>query len=90
MNKGDLIDAMAQDANISKSEAGAALDSFINNISQALKKGDKIALTGFGTFSASERAARTGRNPKTGEAIQISAKTVAKFKAGKGLTDSLN
>jgi len=90
MNKGDLIDAMAQDANISKSEAGAALDSFISNVTEALKKGDKIALTGFGTFSASERAARTGRNPKTGEAIQISAKTVAKFKAGKGLTDSLN
>lgn len=90
MNKGALIDAIAQDANISKSEAGAALESFINNVSQALKKGDKIALAGFGTFSTSNRAARTGRNPKTGEAIEISARTVAKFKAGKGLTDSLN
>ncbi|HKJ39829.1 MAG TPA: HU family DNA-binding protein [Anaerolineales bacterium] len=90
MNKGELIEAMAQDANISKTEAGAALESFINNVSEALKKDEKVALTGFGTFSASNRAARTGRNPKTGEAIEISAKTVAKFKAGKGLTDSLN
>jgi len=90
MNKGKLIEAMAQDANISKAQAGDALESFINHVSQTLKKGDKIALTGFGTFSSSERAARTGRNPKTGEAIEISAKTVAKFKAGKGLTDSLN
>jgi DNA-binding protein HU-beta len=90
MNKAELIDAMAKDANISKAQAGAALDSFINNVTKALKGGDKLSLVGFGTFSASRRAARAGRNPQTGETIQIAAKNVAKFKAGKGLSDALN
>lgn len=90
MNKGELINAMANDAGISKAQAGAALDSFVNNVTKALKKGDKATIVGFGTFSASKRAARTGRNPQTGETIQISAKTVAKFKPGKGLGEALN
>ena len=90
MNKGELIEAMAMDANISKSQAGAALDSFINHVTSALKKGDKVTIVGFGTFSTSKRAARTGRNPQTGATIQISAKTVTKFKPGKALSDSLN
>jgi DNA-binding protein HU-beta len=90
MNKSELIAAMAKDADISKAKAGLALESFVNNVTEALKKGDKVSLIGFGTFSTSERAARTGRNPQTGAEIQIAAKTVAKFKPGKGLSDSLN
>jgi DNA-binding protein HU-beta len=90
MNKAELINAMAEDANISKAQAGAALDSFINSVTKALKGGDKLSLVGFGTFSANKRAARTGRNPQTGASIQIAAKNVAKFKAGKGLSDALN
>ena len=90
MNKSDLIDAMAKDANISKAQAGAALDSFINSVTNALKDGDKVSLVGFGTFSVSKRAARTGRNPQTGAEIQIAAKNVAKFKPGKGLGDAIN
>ena len=90
MNKGDLVEAMASDAGISKSQAQLALNSFIENVTNTLQKGEKASLVGFGTFSSSRRAARTGRNPQTGAEIQIAAKTVAKFKAGKGLTDSLN
>jgi DNA-binding protein HU-beta len=90
MNKGDLINAIAEGANISKAQAGEALESFINSVTSTLKSDKKVAIAGFGTFSASKRAARTGRNPQTGESIQISAKTVAKFKAGKGLSDALN
>jgi DNA-binding protein HU-beta len=90
MNKGDLINAIAEGANISKAQAGEALESFINSVTNTLKSDKKVAIAGFGTFSASKRAARTGRNPQTGESIQISAKTVAKFKAGKGLSDALN
>ena len=81
MNKSDLIDAMAADAGISKVAAKAALESFTGNVTSALKGGDKVALVGFGTFSVSNRAARTGRNPQTGKTIQIAAKNVAKFKA---------
>jgi len=90
VNKGDLIDAIAKDADISKAQAEKALESFVNNVTNALKNDKKVSLVGFGTFSASKRAARTGRNPQTGAEIQISAKTVAKFKAGKGLADALN
>jgi DNA-binding protein HU-beta len=85
MNKSDLIDAMAADAGISKVAAKSALESFIR-----LKKGDKVALVGFGTFSVSNRAARSGRNPQTGKTIQIAAKNVAKFKAGAGLSEAVN
>jgi DNA-binding protein HU-beta len=90
MNKSDLIDAMAADAGISKVAAKAALESFTSNITLSLQKKEKVALVGFGTFSVSERAARSGRNPQTGATIQIAAKNVAKFKAGAGLSDAVN
>ncbi len=80
MNKAELIDAMATDANLSKADAKRALESLTSNVASALKKGDKVALIGFGTFSISARAARTGRNPQTGATIQIQAKEVANFK----------
>ncbi|HVV03263.1 MAG TPA: HU family DNA-binding protein [Puia sp.] len=85
MNKAELIDKIAADAEISKKEANAVLDSFTEAIAKTLKKGDKVTLVGFGTFSVSKRAARTGRNPQTGATIKIKAKKVAKFKAGKEL-----
>ncbi|MDY0779249.1 HU family DNA-binding protein [Tenacibaculum sp. IB213877] len=90
MNKSDLIDAMAADAGISKAAAKAALDSLTGNVTKALKKGDKVALVGWGTWSVSKRSARTGRNPQTGKEIKIAAKNVVKFKAGAGLSDSVN
>ncbi|MGB0892515.1 MAG: HU family DNA-binding protein [Flavobacteriaceae bacterium] len=90
MNKSDLIDAMAADAGISKAAAKAALDSLTNNVTGSLKKGNKVALVGWGTWSVSKRAARTGRNPQTGAAIKIAAKNVVKFKAGAGLSNEVN
>ncbi|MFA5619538.1 MAG: HU family DNA-binding protein [Weeksellaceae bacterium] len=90
MNKTELIDAMAADAGISKAAAKKALDSFTDNVTKTLKKGDKISLVGFGTFSTSKRNARTGRNPQTGASMKIAAKTVAKFKAGAGLAEAVN
>ncbi len=90
MNKSDLIDAMAADAGISKAAAKAALDSLTANVTNTLKKGGKVALVGWGTWSVSKRAARTGRNPQTGKEIKIAAKNVVKFKAGAGLSDSVN
>ncbi len=90
MNKSDLIDAMAADAGISKASAKLALDSLTSNVTKSLKTGTKVALVGWGTWSVSERAARTGRNPQTGKEIQIAAKNVVKFKAGAGLSDSVN
>ncbi|MEX6625547.1 HU family DNA-binding protein [Tenacibaculum pacificus] len=90
MNKSDLIDAMAADAGISKASAKLALDSLTSNVTTSLKEGNKVALVGWGTWSVSERAARTGRNPQTGKEIQIAAKNVVKFKAGAGLSDSVN
>ena len=89
MNKADLIDKIAADASITKTAAGAALDSLIDNITSALKKGQKVTLVGFGTFDVSERKARVGRNPRTGEAITIAARRVAKFSAGKALKDAV-
>lgn len=89
MNKADLIDAMAEDAGISKAAAKKALDSFTDNVTGALAKGNRVSLVGFGTFSTSERSAREGRNPQTGKKIQIPAKTVAKFKAGSELSSKL-
>ena len=89
MNKGELVDAIAKDAGLSKADAGKALNAFVDNVTGSLKKGNSIQLIGFGTFSISERAARTGRNPQTGAAIQIAAKKVAKFKAGKALADTV-
>ena len=89
MNKSELIEAIASGAKISKADAGRALDATISAISKTLKKGDKITLVGFGTFSTSKRAARTGRNPRTGKAIKIAAKKVARFKAGAALAKAV-
>lgn len=89
MNKGDLIAKIADDASISKAQAKDALDSFIDATSSTLKKGNKVTLVGFGTFSVAERAARTGRNPQTGKEIKIAAKKVVKFKVGKELADTV-
>ena len=86
MNKAELIDAMANGANISKSDAKKALDAFVTATGDALKAGDRVALVGFGSFSVSTRAARKGRNPQTGKEINIAAKKVVKFKAGADLT----
>ena len=90
MNKSELIDAIASEADISKASAGRALDSVINSITGALSNGDSVSLVGFGTFSVKQRAARTGRNPQTGATIQIKAATVPGFKAGKALKDAVN
>ncbi len=85
MNKGQLIDAIASEAKITKANATRALDAFINATSKTLRKGDKVTLVGFGTFSVVKRAARTGRNPQTGKEIKIASRRVAKFKAGTDL-----
>ncbi len=90
MNKSDLIEAMAADAGISKAAAGKALDSMMENVKGALKKGDKLSLVGFGSFSTAARAARDGRNPQTGATIKIAARTVVKFKPGSELKDAVN
>ncbi len=86
MNKAELIAKIAEDAGITKTQAGATLNSFTEAVAKTLKKGDKVTLVGFGTFSVSKRAARNGRNPQTGATIKIKAKKVAKFKAGKELS----
>jgi DNA-binding protein HU-beta len=86
MNKAELIEAMASDAGLSKADAKKALDAFVNTTTKALKKGDRVALVGFGSFSVSSRAARKGRNPQTGKEINIKAKKVVKFKAGADLS----
>lgn len=83
MNKAELVDKLAKDAALTKVQANDALDSFTNNVVSALKKGDRVTLVGFGTFSVSDRAARNGRNPQTGEVIKIKARKVPRFKAGK-------
>jgi DNA-binding protein HU-beta len=86
MNKAELIDAIAANAELSKVDAKKALDAFIGATTVALKKGDRVALVGFGSFSVSSRAARKGRNPQTGKEIKIAAKKVVKFKAGSELS----
>ncbi len=90
MNKSELIDHVAQDAGISKVDAGRAIDALIETVKQSLKKGEDVTLVGFGTFTVGERAARSGRNPQTGETIAIEAAKVPKFRAGKALKDGLN
>jgi DNA-binding protein HU-beta len=90
MNKAELIEAMASDAGLSKADAKKALDAFVNTTTKSLKKGDRVALVGFGSFSVSKRAARKGRNPQTGKEINIKAKNVVKFKAGAELSDKVN
>jgi DNA-binding protein HU-beta len=89
MNKSELIEAIAASAQLSKADAGRALDGFTAAITQALQAGDAVSLIGFGTFSVKERAARKGRNPKTGQEIDIAASKVPDFKAGKGLKDAI-
>ncbi len=89
MNKSDLIDAMAADAGISKAAAKAALESLTNNVTSTLKEGGKVALVGWGTWSVSERAARTGRNPQSDKEIQHAAKKVVNFKPGATLSHSV-
>lgn len=90
MNKSDLIDGMAEDAGITKAAAKKALESFLGNVEGSLKRGNRVSLVGFGSWSVSRRAAREGRNPQTGNTIQIAAKNVVKFKAGSDLADSVN
>jgi len=90
VNKSDLVDAIAKSSEISKAAAARALDSTIDTIKKALKKGDTVSLVGFGTFKVGKRAARNGRNPRTGATIKIKAAKVPKFSAGKGLKDAVN
>ena len=90
MNKSDLVDAIADSARLSKADAGRALDALVDTVTGALKNGDAVSLVGFGTFSVRDRAARTGRNPRTGETIQIKASKNPAFKAGKALKDAVN
>lgn len=89
MNKADLIAKVSDDAGITKTQANAALDSFVEAVTKTLKGGGKVTLVGFGTFSISKRSARNGRNPQTGEVIKIKARKVARFKAGKELASKL-
>ena len=89
MNKAELIAKIAEDAGITKTQANLTVDAFVDAVTKTLKKGDKVTLVGFGTFSVSKRAARNGRNPQTGAVIKIKAKKVAKFKAGKELSGKL-
>jgi DNA-binding protein HU-beta len=90
VNKSELIDAIADSADISKAAAGRALDAAVEAVKKALKKNDMVTLVGFGTFYVGKRAARTGRNPRTGASIKIKAAKVPKFRAGKGLKDAIN
>ena len=90
MNKSELVEAIADSAGLSKADAGRALDAVVTTVTKALKKGDTVSLVGFGTFSVRNRAARTGRNPRTGETIKIKAAKNPAFKAGKALKDAVN
>ena len=90
MNKTELVNAVAEKAGISKKDADAAVAAVIDSIVEATKAGDKVALVGFGTFAVGKRAARTGRNPRSGETIKIKAAKVPKFRPGKALKDALN
>jgi DNA-binding protein HU-beta len=90
MNKSELIEAVASEADLSKADATRVTDAVLDSISKALRNGDQVAIVGFGTFSVRERAARTGRNPQTGETINIKASKTPGFKAGKALKDAVN
>ena len=89
MNKAELVEAVASSTNSSKADAQRSVEAVLDTISDALQKGDKVALTGFGTFEVRDRAARTGRNPQTGETIQVKAAKVPAFKAGQGLKNAV-
>ena len=90
MNKAELVEAVAGAANLSKADAGRAVDAVVSSIGASLQKGEQVSVVGFGTFSVKHRAARAGRNPRTGETIQIKASNVPGFKAGKALKDAVN
>lgn len=90
MNKAELVDAVADSANLSKAEAGRAVDAVVEAVTRALRQGQQVSVVGFGTFSVKHRAARSGRNPRTGETINIAASNVPGFKAGKALKDAVN
>ncbi|AMW35345.1 HU family DNA-binding protein [Haematospirillum jordaniae] len=89
MNKSELVDAVSNEAGLSKTDAARAVDALFNAVTSALKKGDEVRLVGFGTFAVSKRAARTGKNPRTGEEIKIAASKQPKFRPGKALKDSI-
>ena len=89
MNKGELVDAIAKATGLTKAASANALEAVLDAVTDTLKAGDKVTIPGFGTFSTSKRTERTGRNPQTGKEIKIAAKTIAKFKAGKKLSDSV-
>ena len=90
MNKAELVDAIASESGLTKADAERAVKGFVSAVGSALKKGDRLSLVGFGSFSVSKRAAREGRNPQTGKTIKIAAKNVVKFKAGSDLADKVN
>ncbi|MFP4648820.1 MAG: HU family DNA-binding protein [Halorhodospira sp.] len=90
MNKSELIEAVADSADLSKAAASRAVDAMVESVTEALREGDQVTLVGFGTFTVRDRAARTGRNPRTGETIQIPASKVPGFKPGKALKDAIN
>lgn len=90
MNKSQLVDKISEGADLSKAAAGRALEAFIDAVTEAMKEGDQVALVGFGTFLLRERASRSGRNPQTGETIEIAAAKIPAFKAGKALKDAVN
>lgn len=90
MNKAELIGSIADKSGLSKAEAGKALDAFVSSVTDALSSGERISLVGFGSWSVDKRDARIGRNPRTGQEIQIAAKNVVKFKPGAGLSEAVN
>lgn len=90
MNKAELVEAVAAAANLSKADAGRAVDAVVSGIASSLQGGEQVSIVGFGTFSVKRRAARSGRNPRTGESIEIQASNVPAFKAGKALRDAVN
>jgi DNA-binding protein HU-beta len=90
MNKSELVEAVAKDAGLSKADAARALDSLVTTVTKTLKKGDEVAITGFGKWSVSKRGARTGRNPQTGQAVKIKASKAPRFTPGATLKDALN
>ncbi len=90
MTKAELVDFIAEKADLTKADAGRALDAMVEGVTKGLKENGKVTLVGFGTFTAKKREARTGRNPQTGEAVKIAARTVPGFKAGNKLKDALN
>lgn len=90
MNKADLVNSISEKTGLSKSKTNEVVDAFVASVTESLKKGEKVTLVNFGTFNTSERDARKGRNPKTGESIEIPAKRVARFKVGSGLSKNIN